>query len=328
VADTQESFDARLYEAFQAAADNRSKVEAFKKEAQVLRRLAREWPLGTAEQVARDLYEVLSRLMELKRQQAAELYGTDIADPEWPKGFKKLDDVVEAGKLLMMANMHLVYEECLRRLDTCMREKGLSEEELIAKVYEVSVEALRATDAVLLHTLHELRLIVSPGSEEVINFARDAEAQHLASHLATRISVTINRRLARALDEIREHSKPAGRERLETLLRELYVLAPESWAHHHVTDWQLEATRSAVVQQIERNQAPRVEEIELATFAEREALLRRGWEAGLPPSEYELLKLLMANPKITNRKAAAKLGKSIGAVKKLKHNIKKTLGAA
>jgi len=266
-------------------------------------------------------------MMELKRQQAAELYGTDIADPEWPKGFKKLDDTVEAGKLLMMANIHLAYKECLQRLDACTREEALSEEERVTKACEVCVEALRAIDAVLLHTLHDLRLLASSGSEEVVDLARDAEARHLAGHLTTRISMKYPR-LRAALDEIREHKKPANRERFEVLLRELYAHAPESWADHHVTDWQLEVTRNAVVQQIERNQTPRVEEFELATFAEREALLIRGREAGLPPSEYQLLKLLVANPKITSSEAAVKLGKSVGTVKKLKYNIKKTLGAA
>jgi hypothetical protein len=55
--------------------------------------------------------------MELERKRAAESYGVDITDPNWPKGFKKLDDVAEAGKLLMLANMDLAYGECLRRLD-------------------------------------------------------------------------------------------------------------------------------------------------------------------------------------------------------------------
>jgi DNA-binding CsgD family transcriptional regulator len=325
-----EEFNAPLEDAFRAADAARNKVEIFKKEERILRSLAREWPVGTAAWVVRDLYEALSRMMKLNRKRAAELYGTDIADPDWPRGFQKID-VLEAGKLLMLANMHLAYEECLRRLDACIRETALSEEELIVKACEVCVEALRAPDAVLLHNLHELHLHVSRNApQEVVRFVRDAEAQQLASHLATRISITINRRLAKALDDIREHNKPARRERFESLLKELYALAPEAWSDHHVNDWQLETTRSVVLKMIEQPQTPHVEEAELAMFAhdEREALLKRGRDAGLPPSEYELLKVLAANPKIPNREAADKLGKSVGTVKKLKHNIKKTLGAA
>jgi DNA-binding CsgD family transcriptional regulator len=142
--------------------------------------------------------------------------------------------------------------------------------------------------------------------------------------------VTRNKRLAKALDAIRDHNKPASRERFEALLRELFVHGPEAWSEHHVIDWQLKTTRSAVLKKIEQPQTPRVEEAEQAKFAhaEREALLKRGRDAGLPPSEYELLKLLAANPKIGNLEAADRLGKSVGTVKKLKHNIKKTLEAA
>lgn len=69
-------------------------------------------------------------------------------------------------------------------------------------------------------------------------------------------------------------------------------------------------------------------ELEFASFAEREALLRLGREAGLPPKEYQYLKLLAANPKISYREAARKLKISEGAAKSLKHRIKKTLKSA
>ena len=59
---------------------------------------------------------------------------------------------------------------------------------------------------------------MSSGSKVVVDLTRDAEAQHLVSYLATRISITINRRLAKALDNFREHNKPASRERFEPLL--------------------------------------------------------------------------------------------------------------
>jgi hypothetical protein len=147
----------------------------------------------------------------------------------------------------MMADMYLVYLECQRKLDACLREETSSEEELIVEACAVCVEALRETAAVMLHNLHELYLFASSGAEEVVSFARDAEAQHLAGHLATRISLSRNKRLAKALDDIRAHNKRTSQERFESLLRELYVLSPEIWAEHHVTDWQLQVTRGVVV---------------------------------------------------------------------------------
>jgi DNA-binding CsgD family transcriptional regulator len=69
-------------------------------------------------------------------------------------------------------------------------------------------------------------------------------------------------------------------------------------------------------------------ELEFATFFDREALLRRGREAGLPPREYQYLKLWAAKPRISYSAAASKLRISKGAVKRLKHNVMNTLRAS
>jgi DNA-binding CsgD family transcriptional regulator len=69
-------------------------------------------------------------------------------------------------------------------------------------------------------------------------------------------------------------------------------------------------------------------EHELATFAEREALLRLGRKAGLPPREMQLLELFTSNPGISNPEAARELKIAVGTVKSLKHRIKRTLESA
>lgn len=71
----------------------------------------------------------------------------------------------------------------------------------------------------------------------------------------------------------------------------------------------------------------RPDELELATFAEREALLRRGRDVGLPPREFELLKLLAENPKLSHREAARELGVAVSTAKMLRRNIRKTFEA-
>jgi DNA-binding CsgD family transcriptional regulator len=80
----------------------------------------------------------------------------------------------------------------------------------------------------------------------------------------------------------------------------------------------------------ESGQKAKPQELEFATFAEREreALLRRGREAGLPPREYEYLKLLAESPRISYSEAARELKIAKGTAKKLKHNIMKSLGVA
>jgi hypothetical protein len=68
-------------------------------------------------------------------------------------------------------------------------------------------------------------------------------------------------------------------------------------------------------------------EQEFAEFADREALVKLGRDAGLPPQEFELYKLLIANPNLKNREHGAQLGISANHVGVLKSRIKKTLNA-
>jgi DNA-binding CsgD family transcriptional regulator len=313
----QDKFDAKLRASFDVADATRNRIEVFKK-------LAKPDPAAAAAKVAK----LIPYHMQRVRTQVREAHGVDIAREGWKELFKQKQHTdIEAGLLLLAANHYLVLARCQTKLDAYAADVSLSNRERAVKVCEVGVEALRGIEQAYLHNLQELRYQTSGEAEK---FVKDELARRLAGDLATQISTGVNKRLARALDGVREHNKPASRERFETLLRELYALAPEAWADLHAIDWQLETTRSAVLKKIEQPQSPHVEEAELAMFAndEREALLRRGRDAGLPPSEYELLKLLAAKPKIPNREAADKLGKSVGTVKKLKHNIKKTLGAA
>jgi hypothetical protein len=51
------------------------------------------------------------------------------------------------------------------------------------------------------------------------------------------------------------------------------------------------------VKKIERRQTPQVQEVELATFAERDAFLKRARDVGLPPREYELFRLSLEDSK-------------------------------
>jgi DNA-binding CsgD family transcriptional regulator len=70
---------------------------------------------------------------------------------------------------------------------------------------------------------------------------------------------------------------------------------------------------------------------ELAGFADREVklrILKRGREVGLPPREYELLKLLVEKPNMSSGEAGKALGITPGAVRALKSRIYKTLNAA
>jgi hypothetical protein len=317
----QSKFDAELQAAFEIAAAGRAKIEDFKK-------LTKQDPAATAAAV----FKLIPQLMERYQTQARESFGVDIANEGWKEQFKqKRRSDAEALHLLEVANRYLVFSWCRTKLDAYAADTSLSNEEWAAKVCEVGVEALRGMEAASQHSLQEL---LGRSSGEAARFVKDVLGRELAGQLATRISVERYGRLRRALDDIREHNKPARRARFEALLRELYTLGPESWANHHVTDWQLEVTRSAAVKAIEQRRRPPTEVEELAAFADREALLKTGRELGLPPREYELFRLVFSEPerflrngKLNHAEAAREMRVATGTVKSLWARIRKTLAA-
>ncbi|MDQ3658818.1 MAG: hypothetical protein M3338_03985, partial [Actinomycetota bacterium] len=186
-------------------------------------------------------------------------------------------DLVEATAMLDRINLYGAFGELLRRIDGYADDRTLSAGELAEKVCAVGVEALEVFESSQLHTLQQVRAWAEDDPEAAA-VARDIEARHLSAHLATRISLSpnrrrSNRRLAAMLDEIREQHEAPSRERFKALLRELYAYASETWDDHHNIDLRLRATRSAVVKKIEQRLRPEPPEIELAAFADREALL-------------------------------------------------------
>jgi len=316
-----EEFDARLRGAFLAAATDRDQIKVF-------RDLAKEHPTAAAAAVC----DAIPLLMQDKRERVRESYGIDLANQKWKEEAKQRRlDLVEEILLLMAANTYLVFQVCQAKLDAYANDTSLSGKDWATKVCTAGGEVLEATEAVLLHALTELRAQAQAvGGSDEVELARGAEASRLAGHLATRTSPTINKRLARALDEIRRYDRPTGRARLEALLRELYLEAPDVWSKYSRTDWQMRATRSEVAKKIEQRHKPPAVESDLAIFTqrEREAVLKRGRDAGLPPREYELLELLVEKPNISSREAGEALGITPGAVRALKSKIYRTPGVA
>ena len=309
------TLDAQLVDAFRSAASDRDEIEAFKD-------LAKQHPAAAAEAVQGSI----PLFMERTRTRARRAHGVDIAAPDWKERFRQEPHaLLEASLLLGAANNYSVYSRCQEKLDAYAADESLSSEERAAKVCEVGVEALRGIEAATQHYLQE---VVGQTEGEAKAYAKNELALRQAGYLITQISLTKNKQLAKALDYLREGNKPANRERFETLLRELYVRAPEHWAEHHVTDWQLRVTRSAVVKEIESRRSSRTEEAELVAFAERETLLEKAREAGLTPRERELFRFLLDNPGAKNADAAHALGVAEGTVRSLKSRIKKALGAA
>lgn len=325
MAGMQDEFDSKLQAGFEDA-------NAARERSKTAKELASKQP----EELAVGIADVIARGMEEWREQAAGEWGVDITD---------LDGLANTGlesrglseDLLLISKINLfhAHAELLQKLEGYAADPSLGRDELIAKACETALESLEVFESSKLHNMREIRLFAERHfSEDAAREAKDAEARYLAGHLATRISMR-NRRLRTALDEIREHKKPASRERFEVLLRELYILVSEVWDEHHSTDWRLIATRNAAVKKIEQrlSSTPTLPpgEIELATFVDsedRKRLLKRGRDAGLPPREYQVLEFLVENPRITSVEIAQRLGISASAVRTLKSRIEKTLNAA
>lgn len=309
-----EEFNVRLDDVFRNAADHRDWREAWKKQAQ-------GDPLGTAVRVREAIAEGLAR----ERAESAKLYGIDVSDPAAGEDYD-LQTLAEAAGILQRVNHYRILLWAQQKLDSYAADSSLSEQEHATKVCEVGLESWQALDALVLHTLRQIRLYAAPG--EATRLAEDVEATHLAGHLATRISVAINRRLAKALDDIREHNKSAKRERFEALLRELYIYARPAWDEHHALDWQLNATRNAATRKVEeRLRQDQSAEAELAAFADKEALLTHAKAARLSAQELEAFELFVQTPKLKYREIADHLGISTNQVGVIKHRISNKLAA-
>jgi DNA-binding CsgD family transcriptional regulator len=321
----QDKFDADLWAAFEVAKKYQGGLQLFKK-------LSREDPEGTARRIT----DYISKMMEVLRKQTAQEWKVDIADLDGLKDALGSRDLLQLISLFSRADLYHAYGELLRRIAEYASDTSLSREKLAKKVCKVGEEAFEVEEASKLHMLHLFSdFAKSYGTEEAARRIPGLLGQQLAGHLATRTSTSgkINLRLAYALDELRERKKPQSRERLEVLLREVCVLAPEVWDKNHRTDLRLRATRSAVVKKIEKRllgravSPPPTEETDLAAFANKELLRKRARAARLSPQESEVFELLIENPKLKYREIADRLGISTIQVGVIKHRIKSKLAA-
>jgi DNA-binding CsgD family transcriptional regulator len=308
--------NALLDSAFRDADKIRNAVEQFREQ-------ARKHP----QQVAALIVEEIPEQRKRTREEIAASFGVDLSDAEELKG-RYSDFSVEVVIVLQALNLYRALGEFQRRIEAVVANTALSGEAQAARICELGVEVLHMQETNLLHTLHEIRKVAASHSDERgRHHAQEVEASHLAGHLATRISTRFNR-LRKALDDIREHNKPAKRERFEALLRELFAHAPTIWSDYHNYDLSLDATRTAAVRRIERHDNIGAPEAELTTFAAREAALKRAHDAGLTPRERELFKFFVENPQAKNAEVVCALGIAEGTVSSLKSRIKKALHAA
>jgi hypothetical protein len=155
-------------------------------------------------------------------------------------------------------------------------------------------------------------------------------AEFLTAHLATHTSLWANLRLRAGIDERREEGESLYMRLLKELPAEAlatYAERPRGWGD--LMDLRTEAAR-----RLEKRNAP-PDVTELAAFADREKLLKRGKDAGLSPREYQLFALVVGDPKrflkngkLNHSEAAQAMGVAVGTTKSLWSRTRKKIFAA
>jgi DNA-binding CsgD family transcriptional regulator len=149
---------------------------------------------------------------------------------------------------------------------------------------------------------------------------------YLTAHAAVHTSLHKNLRLRAGIDELRMD----GESRFSRLLKELPAEVLAAY-QARVAGWgDLMDVRTEAARRLEKaHPQPNVQDRqELATFAAREAALKKSRLAGLTPREHELFKFFLENPGAKNAEAARELGVAEGTVRSLKSRIKRTLDVA
>jgi hypothetical protein len=157
-------------------------------------------------------------------------------------------------------------------------------------------------------------------------------AEFLTAHLATHTSLRRNFSLRAGIDERREE----GESRFARLLKELPAEALEAYDERPRSWGDLMDIRTEVARRLEKRDPPKWNANELAAFADREELLKRGKDAGLTPREYQLFALVMRDPerflrrnyKLNHTEAAQAMGVAVGTTKSLWSRTKKKIFAA
>ena len=310
----QDKFHSDVEESHRAAKRHRKVLDTLKKH-------ARENP----ELLAMRIVEVVPDSLKRTCSEALEELGLDLADVEAVRSYEAYS-VAEWQVVAWLATSYQIYSAFLRLVGRYYRDPNLTGVRSAQAVCEAFIEAAERHLYTVALDFDELRKKLP---EE--RFPHEELAKVLSGILATRTSLHSNPPLRAAIDERREYSrdKSAKRERFEQLLEDLPAQVLEVWeeAAHPLGD--LYEMRTEVARRLGKRESKPRPEVELATFADHEKLLKQAKDAGLPPREYELFKLrVVENPGMSLREAAQRMGIAEGTAKSLWSRIKRTLLAA
>jgi DNA-binding CsgD family transcriptional regulator len=255
--------------------------------------------------------------LEVQRKYALSRFGVDLKDREQRKRLR-WTNLADAWEYTLLAIKYDVTDNAwsLMMLVHTTGERGERLARLVCAAYLLAWKRMPGMIAATIETFQNA----------VPHLANETGlAEYLTGHIATHTSMWTNRRLRAGIDERREE----GETLFARLLKELPAEALAAYAEKPLAWGDLMDLRSEVARRLEKRGAPPEPDLrDSVEFAERETLLKRGKDAGLPPREYELLNLLVEKPKMSSREAGQRLGISPGAVRALKSRIKKILDVA
>jgi DNA-binding CsgD family transcriptional regulator len=270
-------------------------------------------------ETTRHLLIAVPQQMDAWREEAVRKYGYD---PERGELGTSLDQSVKSAEdaqgLVALLNHYNTYRLVIK-LWKWWVQSGLSGERLQMAVCQSVIEAYRQRPGFAAKGIEALEAGM-PGFPQGL-----ALSVYLTTHVAVHTSLRKNRRLRDSIDELRTDDES----RFSRLLKELPAEVLAAY-HEREAGWgDLMDVRTEVVRRLEKVEArPEVQDLVAFAQREREAVLKRGREAGLPPREYELLKLLVDKPNTSSREAGEALNITPGAVRALKSRIYRTLGVA
>jgi DNA-binding CsgD family transcriptional regulator len=306
MANSQDQFEERVR-------DTHKRLRRYEESLKELEAYFHERPQGAADAL---LLSVPVQL-EVQRKYALSRFGVDLKDLEQRKRLR-WTNLADAWEYTLLAYKYDVTDNAwsLMMLAHTIGERGERLARLVCAAYLLAWKRMPGMIAATIETFQNA----------VPHLANETGlAEYVTGHLATHTSMWTNRRLWAGIDERREE----GETLFARLLKELPAEALAAYAEKPLAWGDLMDLRSEVARRLEKRSAPPEPDLrDSAEFAERETLLKRGKDAGLPPREYELLKLLVEKPKMSSREAGQRLGIFPGAVRALKSRIKNTLDVA
>ena len=308
-----DNFQIDVEKSHRAAKRHRKVIDALKKH-------TRENP----ELLAMRIVEVVPASLEKTRSKVLKQLDLDLADVEAVRSFEARS-VAEWQVIAWLATYYQIYSAFWRLVGQYATDPSLTGIRSAQAVCEAYLEAKERHLYTIALDFDELRKKLPEES-----FPNEELAKVLSGIVATRTSLHSNPPLRAAIDERREYSrdKSAKRERFEQLLEELPAQVLEVWEESAHPLGDLSEIRTEVARRLGKRDSKPPLEVELATFAEHEKLLKQAKDAGLPPREYELYKLrVVENPGMSLREAAQRMGIAEGTAKSLWSRIKRTLNA-